>query len=244
MEVIFPGGTVRMLAAWLRMIACARQTRWANVTVVNLRIFLGFAFVPAGLKKVLEQPFTDPNSRGIFHEFLHAFHATGAFYQFVGVMQLAAAVLLMSQRFATAGALLALPIFGAVTMFCWSTRAYFTAVMVTLMLLGIVGLLVWDFHKWRGVFASDERASDVHFPALSAVVDLGLWQRCGLAILTLYLAVCALTGGIYRPKGVELDTPSFYVFPALLLIPIVTFAVDQARYRRSRRRASGLAINP
>jgi uncharacterized membrane protein YphA (DoxX/SURF4 family) len=226
-----------MFASLPGLIARARRTRWANVLVVNLRIFLGFAFVPAGLKKVLDQPFTDPANRGAFHEFLHAFHATGSFYQFVGVMQLAAALLLMSQRFATAGALLALPIFGAVTMFCWSTRAYFTAVMATLMLLGIVGLLVWDFHKWRGVFASDQRASDFHNPALSAVVDLGLWQRCGLAILSLYLTVCALHGGIYRPRGVELDTPGFYVFPALLLLPIVTFAIDEARYRSSRRAA-------
>jgi uncharacterized membrane protein YphA (DoxX/SURF4 family) len=220
-----------------RIITRARRTRWTNVCVVNLRILLGFAFVPAGLKKLLDQPFTDPANRGAFHEFLHAFHATGAFYQFVGVMQLAAALLLMSQRLATAGALLAFPIFGSVTMFCWSTQAYFTAVMVTLMLLGTTGLLIWDFHKLRGVFASDRCATDIHIPALPAVVDLGLWQRCGLAILTLYLTVCALDGGIYRPKRVELDSPGFYVFPALLLLPIVTFAIDQSRYRKSRRSA-------
>lgn len=228
---------MRLLATLETLLDRARATRWTNLFVVNLRIFLGFAFVPAGLKKLLYQPFTDPAKTGDFHEFLHAFYATGYFYQFVGIMQLTAAVLLMSQRFATAGALLALPTFTAVTVFCWSTRAYFTAVMATLMLLGIIGLLIWDVRKWRLLFASDRRATDVHLPALAPVVDLGLWQRCGLAILALYLTVCALDGGIYRPTGVELDTPEFYVFPALLLLPIVTFVIDQSRYRRSRRAA-------
>jgi uncharacterized membrane protein YphA (DoxX/SURF4 family) len=218
-----------------RLLERARRTRWANLFVVNLRIFLGYAFVPAGLKKLLDEPFTDPAKRGAFHEFLHAFYASGYFYQFVGVMQLTAAVLLMTQRFATVGALIALPMFGTITVFCWSTRAYFTAVMVTLMLLGIIGLLLWDFHKWRAVLASDRRGTQVDLPPLPPVVDLGLWQRCGLAVLAVYLTVCALDGGIYRPKGVELDTPQFWLFPAMLLIPIVTFIIDQARYRRATR---------
>src|SRR5689334_12862731 len=70
------------------MVAWLRQRRWAHLAVVNLRILIGFAFLPAGLKKILGEPFTDPGNRGPFHEFLHAFHATGHFYTFVGVVQL------------------------------------------------------------------------------------------------------------------------------------------------------------
>ena len=109
--------------------------------MVNLRIVLGFAFLPAGLKKVLGQPFTDPDVVGVFHDYLRAFHATGGFYRFVGAVQIAVALLLMTQRFASLGALLALVVFTAIAALCWSTGAWFTAVMVTLMKAGAGVLL-------------------------------------------------------------------------------------------------------
>jgi uncharacterized membrane protein YphA (DoxX/SURF4 family) len=214
-----------------RTILRLRQRRWANVFVVLLRIFIGFAFVPAGLKKLLGQPFTDPGNTGVFHEFLHAFHASGYFYELVGILQLVAAVLLCSQRFATAGALVALPIFTAIMAFCWSTAVYPTAIVVTLIVSGLVGLLVWDFQKWRGVFAADDRHVTMEITPLAAVIDLSLWRNCGLGILAFYLGVCALSGGVYRPRSFEADNPAFYVFPALLVLPIVTFVIDQRRYQ-------------
>lgn len=217
-----------MRELWLR----ARRTRWVNVFVVNLRFLIGFAFVPAALKKVLDQPFTDPSNHGRFHDFLHGFYATGWFYQFVGVMQLVAAVLLFTQRFATAGALVALPILTAITAFCWSTQVYPTATIATLMWLGTIGLLIWDIHKWRGVFASDRERHELRIEPLTAPIDLTLWTRCGLAILVLYLGTALLRGGVYRPKTIDFSEPAFYVLPAVLLLPIITFVIDQRRVRR------------
>ena len=86
-----------------RLVDSLHARRWSHLAVANLRILLGFAFVPAGLKKVLYQPFTDPQNTGAFHDFLYAFYATGAFYTFVGGIQLIIAVLLMTQTFATLG---------------------------------------------------------------------------------------------------------------------------------------------
>ena len=43
-------------------------------------------------------------------------------------------------------------------------------------------------------------------------------MQAGLIILALYLAATAFTGNIYRPRGVELDAPAFYL---LMLIPLV-----------------------
>ncbi len=204
----------------------ARRVRWINVAVVNLRFLIGFAFVPAALKKVLDQPFTDPANHGRFHDFLHAFHATGWFYGFVGVMQLIAAILLCTQRFATLGALIALPILSAITAFCWSTGVYPTAAIATLMWLGSIGLVIWDIDKWRGVLARD---GEVRAPvAESPPIDLRLWGRCGWAIVIVYLG-SALLRGVYRPRGVELDEPAFYVLPAVLLMPIVTYVIERRR---------------
>ena len=217
------------------MIDRLRTTRWATLCVINLRILIGFAFLPAGLKKLLDQPFTDPANTGAFHDFLDAFHATGWFYQFVGVMQLVTATLLITQRFATAGALLAVPITATITAFCWSTHVYPTAVVITLMFLGSVGLALWDLPRWQLLFARDDRMRELGVPVPAARADMRLWQLCGLAILVLYLATCAAAGGVYRPKGMDLANPAFYVMPTILLLPIVTLVVEAARSRSSRR---------
>jgi hypothetical protein len=215
-----------------RLVATLRSARWANVFVVNLRFLIGFAFVPAALKKVLGQPFTDATNTGPFHDFLHGFHATGGFYTFVGVMQLITAVLLCTQRFATVGALFALPILTAIGVFCWSTGVVFTSIIVTLMWAGTVGLLVWDHQKLRLVFARDDREASARALPITSRIDMRLWEKCGAAIITLYLGSALVRGGVYRPRGMEWSEPAFYVMPAVMLLPIITFVIDQRRARR------------
>jgi hypothetical protein len=213
------------MESWL---ARLRRARWANLCVVNLRILIGFAFLPAALKKLLDQPFTDPSNTGPFHDFLHAFHATGWFYQFVGALQLTAAALLCSQRFALAGALVALPILTAITAFCWSTRVIPTATVASLMWLGTAALVIWDLERWRGRIAPREA------PASPPVIQLRRWQWCGAAIFVLYVGACLGHGGIYRPRGVELGDPAFYVLPVIALLPVITLALEL----RARRAAA------
>jgi uncharacterized membrane protein YphA (DoxX/SURF4 family) len=213
------------------LVARARRRRALHVLVAIVRILVGFAFVPAGLKKLLGQPFTDPHNTGAFHEFLHAFHATGWFYRAVGVLQLLTATLLITQRFATAGAIMAFPITLTIMLFCWSTRVYFTASIVTLMVLALTALLGWDLARWRGIFGSPTTTDDL---APAAPIDVGLWQWCGIAILVVYFASCLAMGEVYRPKGAKLDEPAFYVFPTIMLLPIVTLVVEQRRRRRLR----------
>jgi uncharacterized membrane protein YphA (DoxX/SURF4 family) len=203
------------------------RTRLAHLAVANLRILLGFAFLPAGLKKVLGEPFTDPANTGAFHEFLHAFHATGWFYGFVGAVQLLAAGLLLTQRHAQAGALIALPVLAAITAFCWSTKVYPTASVVTLMLAGNLALIAWH------------RAEPP--PPARAPIAWHLWERCGAAILILYLAATAAAGEVYRPEGVELDTASFYLLPALALLPAFTWLLDHRTRHRSQASRPGAA---
>lgn len=186
--------------------------RWQHLAIVNLRILIGFAFVPAGLKKVLRQPFTDPDNHGPFHDFLHAFHATGFFYQFVGILQLGAALLLFSQRWARAGALIVLPIITAITVFCWSTRVVPTATVATLMLLGVVALVLWD-----------------HPAPRPAPFDLRPWQVCGVVVLALYAAACAITGEVYRPRPGGERGVAFYLLSAMPLAPVVTLIATRRR---------------
>lgn len=225
-----------------RMAGRLHRRRWATLGAIWLRILIGFAFVPAGLKKVLDQPFTDLANRGPFHDFLHAFRETGPFYQSVGALQLAAATLLITQRFAALGAWLALPILTAIAAFCWSTAGIPTTTVVSLMWLGTVGLLLWDVARWRELLrpsgappsAPPRVLADAEAPEAAPVVEWSLWERCGAAILASYLGATLLAGEIYRPRGLELTTPAFYLLVALPAIPAITFALEQRR-RRVRR---------
>ena len=209
-----------------------RTRRWSHLAVANLRILLGFAFVPAGLKKVLYQPFTDPQNTGAFHEFLHTFYATGVFYQFVGAVQLVIAVLLMTQTYATLGALMALPVITCITVFCWSTGVIPTATVATMMLSGTLALVVWDVDRWLAVLRPGYVAPTPD-TIMTPPIDRTLWRACGAGILAFYGLTCIIYGGVYRPKGVDLSNPAFYVLPLITLFPIATLLVEQRRRARS-----------
>ncbi len=219
-------------AALATLIGALRTKRWAALCVVNLRILIGFAFLPAGVKKLLGQPFTDPEKTGAFHDFLHAFLATGSFYRFVGVLQLVAACMLMTQYFAFLGAVVMLPILVAISALCWSTGVGTpTLITVTLMTAGTLGLVLWDIEKWRGMLVPEGRSLEHRIEAPPQVLDGVLWARCGAAVLVTYAIASLLHGGVYRPRGVELGNPAFYLLPLIALYPFVTWLIDRSRFR-------------
>lgn len=193
-----------------------RTRRWAWLLAVNLRILLGFALLPAGLKKILGEPFTDPGNSGPFHEFLHAFLATGFFYTFVGLVQVVIALLLLTQRFAALGTLCFFPVITAICVFCWSTAVYPTASVTTLMWLGAVALIVFDAPAVFAHGASATSPAPLPFP-------LRAWSLAGLGIFVFYLGTVAANGGVYRPRGFEPENPAFWTLVVLVIFPLVAW---------------------
>jgi uncharacterized membrane protein YphA (DoxX/SURF4 family) len=204
---------LEQLAAW----ASARRTqRGFWLFIVNLRFLLGFALLPAGLKKVLGEPFTDPANSGPFHDFLDAFHATGFFYTFVGLLQVLASLLLLTQRRAGLGLVLFMPMITAILVFCWSTAVYPTAIVVTLMTLGGLALCLWHLPELL-------RLQPVRPPA----GDLRIWGHAGLALFLFWVGTVVVQGGVYRPRGFEPENPAFWSLPALLVFPIVAWFIER-----------------
>ena len=221
-----------MIARVLAVLDRLHARRSAQLAVANLRIVVGFAFVPAGLKKVLGQPFTDPGNAGVFHDFLDAFLATGGLYRFVGAMQLTVALLLMTQRFAALGAALALPIAAAITAFTWSTARAPTVIVTTLLTLALAGLLTWDLRRWVAMLT--ERALPPPPPPMTpAPIERRLWAWCGLAVIATYGGLCLALGEVYRPRKPQPDSPAYFVMPALPLLPLATGLIERRR-RRAR----------
>ncbi|MEZ4368830.1 MAG: hypothetical protein R2939_21505 [Kofleriaceae bacterium] len=213
---------VRLAVSLSVPIARLHHRRAAQVGVAILRLALGFAFVPAGLKKVLGQPFTDPGNHGPFHDFLHAFHATGGFYRAVGALQLAVAVLLLTQRRAGLGAVLAVPVLTAIVGLCWSTAVYPTAIVATAMWLGALALVAWELPR---------HVAPTALPA-TPPIDATPWAWCGAGILVAYGALCLWLGEVYRPRRVDAGDPAFYVMPMIALSPLGALAAERVRRRR------------
>lgn len=138
-----------------RVYESLRNNHYLNLVVVNLRYLIGFGFIPSGFIKIINDPFTRPENVGVFFDYLDALYTTGYYYNMIGFMQVFAAVLLITQRFATLGAFIFLPIIFNISVLTLSTIGSLTPVLATLMLLGIIFLLLWDYYKWINIFKPD-----------------------------------------------------------------------------------------
>jgi uncharacterized membrane protein YphA (DoxX/SURF4 family) len=140
-----------------RLHAAARRVRGMAWFAWCVRVLLAAAFLPSGLTKVLGMPFTrlDPQTSDVgrlFHALQHDF---GGLYPFIGACQLAAAVLLLVPRTALVGALVHLPITAGIVVITTTVGFRGTWLIASLMLLGVVFLLCWDWHRVRALVDPD-----------------------------------------------------------------------------------------
>lgn len=138
-----------------------RKNRLLNLFVINLRYIIGLGFLPSGMIKVLNKPFTREENVGIFFDYLDALFTTGYYYNMIGIMQVVAAVLLITQRYATLGSFIFFPIIFNITVLTISTIGSFTPVIATLMLIGVGFLIFWDQYKWINIFSPDNFLKEI-----------------------------------------------------------------------------------
>ena len=142
-----------LLDTFDRLHSRARQSRKLAALAVVTRVLLALGFTPSGLTKALGNRFTSlgvDNSVGFFFE---ALYRTGAYWNFIGIAQLTAAVLLLIPRTATLGAVLYFPIMLNIFLITVSMDFRGTPVITGLMLLGSVFLLAWDWDRLRSILA-------------------------------------------------------------------------------------------
>ena len=134
-----------------RLHAWATAQPLLGVFALVARVLLATAFVPSGLVKILDRPFTTlPISDPVGFFFAGFFSAHG-YYRFIGVAQWLAAGLLLIPRTATLGALLYLPIIVNIFVITVAIgRAFaFTRVITAAMLMADLSLLFWDWDRIR-----------------------------------------------------------------------------------------------
>ncbi len=127
------------------MLSWLRQRLLMQLFIVYLRYLIGAAFVFASLIKIKGHRFTTADgSTAPLHSAWHFFetmYQSGLYWQFIGVSQLLAGLLLLTQRYARLGALVFLPIIANIFVITLSFDFGYTPVITGLMLLA--NLLVW-----------------------------------------------------------------------------------------------------
>ncbi len=128
----------------------AKENRWLWLFSIFCRLALTLGFIPAAIVKLIDERFASGLSANHpMGHYLEALHLTGYYYTFIGVVQLAAAVMLLIPRTATLGAFLYLPIILNICILTFATRfdgSLFTAPLMTLANLYILG---WNYEKWK-----------------------------------------------------------------------------------------------
>ncbi|MGM9479128.1 hypothetical protein ACS5PU_22095 [Pedobacter sp. GSP4] len=128
----------------------AKRNKWFRVFTIFCRVALAASFIPSGIVKIMGERFTAlPNNHPLGHYF-DALHATGYYYNFIGVSQLVIALLLLIPRTALLGALAYLPVIINICVLTYATRFEGTRI-ITIMLLANVYLLFWDYKRLRAI---------------------------------------------------------------------------------------------
>lgn len=158
-----------------------------KLAVIYLRYLIGFAFLVASIPKIKGQRFTNIPTTEPVGYFFEAMYQSGFYWNFLGWSQAIAAILLMTQRFATLGAAAFLPIVLNVCLITWSVNfGTGTPTITTLMLLATLCLLVWDYRKWIILFQRDhEIALDMTREPKDTFINDPVWTWTGVAFVAL-----------------------------------------------------------
>jgi len=151
---------MRLFASFDRLHARLKQNLWLRRLTVVTRILLAVGFMPSGLTKVLGNHFTLLGPESPIGYFFDALYQTGFYWRFIGMAQLAAALLLLIPRTATLGALVYFPIILNIYVITVSLHFRGTPYITGLMLLACIYLLYWDYDKLKNLLrTSDDSGS-------------------------------------------------------------------------------------
>jgi len=128
----------------------AKKNRWYGYFSILCRLILAYAFIAAGIVKIIDERFASGLSE--IHPmgaYLTALHHTGYYYPFIGIAQILAAILLLIPRTVTLGALLYFPIIVNICILSLAVRFEGSFVTSPLMVLANLYILVWNYDKLK-----------------------------------------------------------------------------------------------
>ncbi len=172
-----------------RLHASARGWPVCQRLAVLSRILLAAAFIPTGMVKLLGNRFTLLGPESPVGAYFEAIYQTGFYWNFLGLGQVAAGILLLIPATSTLGAVMFLPIIMNIAVVTWSIGFGGTRWITLLMLLASVFLVCWDYDRVKAVlFAPASRPVAAARAPLPAIEKAGYLLGCA-AVLVVLLAL-------------------------------------------------------
>lgn len=204
-----------------------RSNRFNHWIIIHLRYLLGFAFFPSGLVKLSGERFTRISTDHPIGYFFEALYQSGFYWNFLGLAQITAGILLMTQRFATLGALLFLAILTNIWIITISLSFTGTWMITSLMMVAVLILVIWDQHKLLPIFAYHKASTVKEYP------DPGYsWIIAGV----IYAVSCIALYMLNPMKGEGYEK---WVGRLFALFILITFVVSNYKAYKNRK----LAVN-
>lgn len=191
-----------------------------QIFIIYTRYLIGGAFVFASLIKIKGQRFTtesgELNPINSAWHFFETMYQSGLYWKFIGIAQLLAGFLLMTQKFSKLGALINLPIILNIFILTLSYNFAFTPIITGLMLFTNLLLIIWEWNEIKILFNLDP-----NFDSNVRLEKDFLWEIVGLVLfiftfiyrilineydLEFWMTTCFLIGltglmiGLYRER--------------------------------------------
>jgi uncharacterized membrane protein YphA (DoxX/SURF4 family) len=142
-----------------------KRNRWHWIMYIFCRILLAYAFLVAGMVKILGERFASGLSE--LHpmgSYLEALHHTGYYYTFIGIAQVVAALLLLIPHTVLLGSLLYLPIIVNICILSYAVRFEGSIFTSPLMVLANLYLLAWHYDKLKYILSFNSYSNKVSLP--------------------------------------------------------------------------------
>ena len=138
----------------------AKADKWFKRFAIFCRVALAASFIPAGFVKIMGERFAaglSPNNP--LGHYFDALQLTGYYYTFIGIVQIATAILLLIPRTSLLGALMYFPTIVNICVLTYATRFAGTRI-VTMMVLACLFLLIWDYDRLKHILPFKQPKTD------------------------------------------------------------------------------------
>lgn len=200
-----------------------KQNTWAQLFIIYTRYLIGFAFIFASIVKIQGLRFTAESGaanpiNSAWH-FFETMYQSGLYWKFLGLGQLIAGLLLVTQKYAKLGAILFLPIICNVFVITISYDFNGTPIITGLMLLATILLIIWDWDSLK--ILVNQQATDTNIKRLE---HDSFWIVLGIIFFILTLSAKFVIN-----KTILM--PLFISFPLLGLIGIIVGFKRRKKYQ-------------
>ena len=139
------------------------KKRYLYPLIVGIRLVIGLVFMQMGAQKIVYEDFYAKGFPIRIADFLSSLQSHEAFWDLLAVGEISIGLLLVTQRFATLGALALFPMIISLYVITSQGPGTFKIVTGGFLLLNIL-LLAWDYRKLRVLFGGNYTLTDDRSP--------------------------------------------------------------------------------